>query len=172
MIDIENLHLNIEGNEILKGIDLRLRPGDIYGLLGPNGAGKSTTTFALLGLRAYGSDLVSVLGGNPAENAGFYDWMTTPAYLKWCSRLYDSPQTDRDLGIGLEKVGLGAEVRRPIGTYSRRMKQRLAMARAFVGPPSAVSWTPSIRSPVRLTPSTASLSTANRFPPRLQDYYW
>ncbi|MGA8020872.1 MAG: ATP-binding cassette domain-containing protein, partial [Desulfobacterales bacterium] len=42
MISIENLHLTIEGKEILKGIDLHLRPGDIYGLLGPNGAGKST----------------------------------------------------------------------------------------------------------------------------------
>ena len=50
MISIENLHLTIEGKEILKGIELHLQPGDIYGLLGPNGAGKSTTIFALLGL--------------------------------------------------------------------------------------------------------------------------
>ena len=54
MISIENLHITIEGKEILKGIDLHLQPGDIYGLLGPNGAGKSTTIFALLGLRAHG----------------------------------------------------------------------------------------------------------------------
>jgi ABC-type multidrug transport system fused ATPase/permease subunit len=53
MIDIEDLHLTIEGKKILKGIDLHMRPGDTYGLLGPNGAGKSTTIFALLGLRAY-----------------------------------------------------------------------------------------------------------------------
>jgi ABC-type multidrug transport system, ATPase component len=126
MIDIENLHLSIGGKEILKGIDLHLQPGDIYGLLGPNGAGKSTTIFALLGLRAYGSGRVSVLGHDPMkhaveirssigvmpEKAEFYDWMTAPAYLQWYGRLYGFLQTDRNLGMLLEKVGLGAEARR------------------------------------------------------------
>ena len=146
MISIENLHLAIEGKEILKGIDLHLQPGDIYGLLGPNGAGKSTTIFALLGLRAHGSGRISVLGRDPGEhaaairssvgvmpeNAGFYEWMTAPAYLRWYGRLYGETQTDRDLGILLEKVGLGPEGHRPIGTYSRGMKQRLAVARALM----------------------------------------
>jgi ABC-2 type transport system ATP-binding protein len=149
MINIENLRLSIEGKEILKGIDLHLRPGDTYGLLGPNGAGKSTTIFGLLGLRAYRSGRVSVLGSDPAvhavairrsvgvmpEHAGFYDWMTAPVYLKWYGRLYGSPSTDRDLRILLAKVGLGTEVRRPIGTYSRGMKQRLAVARALMPRP-------------------------------------
>jgi ABC-2 type transport system ATP-binding protein len=70
------------------------------------------------------------------EKAGFYDWMTAPDYLKWYGRLYGSPQSDRDPGILLEKVGLGAEARRPIGTYSRGMKQRLAVARALTPHPS------------------------------------
>ena len=149
MIDIENLRLTIDGKEILKGVDLHLRPGDIYGLLGPNGAGKSTTIFALLGLRAYRSGRVSVLGGDPAddaisirrllgvmpENAGFYEWMTALEYLKWYGRLYDSQPTDRDLGIMLEKVGLGAEARLPVGNYSRGMQQRLAVARALMTRP-------------------------------------
>ncbi len=149
MIDIENLRLHIEGNEILNHIDLHLQPGDIYGLLGPNGAGKSTTIFALLGLRAWRSGRISVLGFNPAENAvsirrsvgvmpenaGFYDWMTAPAYLAWYKRLYDTPQTDSALEILLEKVGLGAEEHRPIVTYSRGMKQRLAVARALMPRP-------------------------------------
>ena len=38
MIAIENLQLSIKGKEILRGINLHLEPGDIYGLLGPNGA--------------------------------------------------------------------------------------------------------------------------------------
>jgi ABC-2 type transport system ATP-binding protein len=149
MIDIENLRLSIEGKEILKGIDLHLVPGDTYGLLGPNGAGKSTTIFALLGLRAYGGGRVSVLGGNPAQNAvslrrsvgvmpekaGFYDWMTAPDYLKWYGRLYDFSPTDKDVAKMLEKVGLGAVAHRPIGTYSRGMKQRLAVARALTPRP-------------------------------------
>jgi len=96
MICIENLNLTIEGKEILKGIDLHLQPGDVYGLLGPNGAGKSTTIFTLLGFRAHVSGRISVLARDPKEpaaairgsvgvmpeNAGFYEWMTAPAYLR------------------------------------------------------------------------------------------
>jgi ABC-2 type transport system ATP-binding protein len=123
MISIENLHLAIEGKEILKGIDLHLQPGDTYGLLGPNGAGKSTTIFALLGLHAYGIGRVSVLGSDPA------------IHLKWYGRLYDFRTTDRDLFILLEKVGLGTETSCLIGTYSRGMKQRLAVARALMPRP-------------------------------------
>jgi ABC-2 type transport system ATP-binding protein len=149
MIDIENLCLSIDGKEILKGIELHLRPGDIYGLLGPNGAGKSTTIFALLGVRAFESGRISVLGGNPAddavsirrsvrvmpEKAGFYDWMTAPDYLKWYGGLYDFAPTKQDVAKMLEKVGLGAEAHRPIGIYSRGMKQRLAVARALMSHP-------------------------------------
>jgi ABC-2 type transport system ATP-binding protein len=149
MISIENLYLTIEGKEILKGIELHLEPGDIYGLLGPNGAGKSTTIFALLGLRARGSGRISVLGHDPCkhapairgsvgvmpENAGFYDWMTAPAYLRWCGRLYGKSPIDGDLLILLKKVGLGTENRSHIGTYSRGMKQRLAVARALIPHP-------------------------------------
>ena len=61
VIDIENLHLNIEGKEILKGIELHMQLGDIYGLLGPNGAGKSSTIFALLGLRPRSRGRIRVL---------------------------------------------------------------------------------------------------------------
>lgn len=149
MIDIENLRLSIEGKEILKGFDLHLQPGDTYGLLGPNGAGKSTTIFALLGLRACESGRISVLGGNPAdgavsirrsvgvmpEKAGFYEWMTAPDYLKWYGRLYGSEPNGRELGMMLEKVGLGAEAHRSISAFSRGMKQRLAVARALITHP-------------------------------------
>ncbi|MCB2146034.1 MAG: ABC transporter ATP-binding protein [Deltaproteobacteria bacterium] len=149
MISIENLHLGIERKEILKGIDLHLEPGDIYGLLGPNGAGKSTTIFALLGLRARESGQISVLGHDPKshaaqirgavgvmpEHAGFYEWMTAPAYLRWYGSLYRQAQTEKDLRILLGKVGLGDECRCTIGTYSRGMKQRLAVARALVTHP-------------------------------------
>jgi len=150
MIKIENLHLNIEGKEILKGVGLNLQPGDIYGLLGPNGAGKSTTLFALLGLRARDSGLIRVLDRDPGkdaaairrnvgvmpESAGFYEWMTAPAYLRWYGRLYEQTPTQRDLRTLLGKVGLGAEGHHPIGTFSRGMKQRLAVARAFISQPS------------------------------------
>ena len=137
MINIENLRLPIEGKEILKGIDLHLRPGDTYGLLGPNGAGKSTTIFALLGLRAFGSGRISVLGGNPADDAVFIRRSVgvMPEKAGLYGGLYDFAPTKQDVAKMLEKVGLGAEAHRPIGTYSRGMKQRLAVARALISRP-------------------------------------
>jgi ABC-2 type transport system ATP-binding protein len=149
MISIENLVLSINGQEILKGIDLHLQPGDIYGLLGPNGAGKSTTIFALLGLRVRGGGRVSVLGNDPKdhaleirravgvmpERAGFYDWMTAIAYLRWYANLYRQSPSDADLHELLEKVGFGAVDGHRIDSYSRGMKQRLAVARALAPRP-------------------------------------
>ena len=46
---IKNLHVNVEDNEILKGLDLTVRPGEIHAIMGPNGTGKSTLAYALMG---------------------------------------------------------------------------------------------------------------------------
>lgn len=51
MLEIKNLHANINGKEILRGINLTVRPGEVHAIMGPNGSGKST--------------LSSVLAGNP-----------------------------------------------------------------------------------------------------------
>lgn len=49
VLTIENLHVGIEGKEILKGVDLVVRQGEIHALMGPNGSGKSTLSYALMG---------------------------------------------------------------------------------------------------------------------------
>ena len=51
MLDIKDLHASINGKEILKGINLTVKPGEVHAIMGPNGSGKST--------------LSSVLAGNP-----------------------------------------------------------------------------------------------------------
>lgn len=53
LLEIKNLHANIEGNEILKGINLTVNPGEVHAIMGPNGSGKSTLASVLAGKEEY-----------------------------------------------------------------------------------------------------------------------
>ncbi len=53
IIEINNLHASVEGNEILKGIDLTIQPGQVHSIMGPNGSGKSTLAQILAGKDDY-----------------------------------------------------------------------------------------------------------------------
>lgn len=53
MLKIENLHAAVEGNEILKGINLEIKPGEVHAIMGPNGSGKSTLANVLAGRNGY-----------------------------------------------------------------------------------------------------------------------
>jgi Fe-S cluster assembly ATP-binding protein len=50
---VKNLHVNVEGNEILKGLNLAIKQGEVHAIMGPNGTGKSTLAYALMGHPAY-----------------------------------------------------------------------------------------------------------------------
>lgn len=53
MLSIKNLKVSVEGNEILKGLDLEIKPGEVHAIMGPNGSGKSTLSAALAGREEY-----------------------------------------------------------------------------------------------------------------------
>ncbi|MGA8433237.1 MAG: Fe-S cluster assembly ATPase SufC [Methyloceanibacter sp.] len=53
MLEIKNLHVNVDGREILKGLDLELPQGQVHAIMGPNGSGKSTLAYVLAGKQDY-----------------------------------------------------------------------------------------------------------------------
>lgn len=147
VITLEQVNKELGGRQILKEVTLSVKQGDIFGYLGPNGAGKTTTIRIILGLMAATSGKVSVLGrdvqtdktrqkiGFVLETDGLYDNMTAYDNLVYYAKLYDITQPAEKVDEALKSVGLVGRAMDKVGTYSKGMRQRLALARAMTPDP-------------------------------------
>ena len=128
-------------------LDLALHAGELIALVGHNGAGKTTQIKLMLGLARPTAGRVELLGGDPAvhgltlrrevgylpESVSFHLALTGRETLAFYARLKGVDR--RHLGPALETVGLGGAADRAVGTYSKGMRQRLALAQALLGDP-------------------------------------
>ncbi len=137
--------------QALRGVDLHVQKGEIFGLLGPNGAGKTTLLKILSCLilpdrgRAVvaGEDVVQEgkvkpkIGLVHTDERSFYWRLSGRENLDFFSRLYDVPRrrTRSRIGELLERVDMVEAADRRFADYSSGMKQRLAIARALLHDP-------------------------------------
>ncbi len=138
----------------VRGLDLRVPRGSIFGFLGPNGAGKTTTLRLLTGLAhaSYGTATVDAIQigltdgrlqrriGYLDQDPRFYGWMRGVELLEMVARLHglQGAEGRRRVAEILETVGLEDAARRRIGTYSGGMLQRLGIGQAIVNHPSVL----------------------------------
>lgn len=132
--------------QVLRGIDLNVQRGEIYGFLGHNGAGKSTTMNILTGLSKADSGKCMVNGWNlnmiesPGdlhvgylpEEPRFYSWMTAREILTYLGARWSKGSIRMRVDEMLDWVGLIKAADRRVGGYSRGMRQRLGMAAAML----------------------------------------
>lgn len=154
IIRIDHLSRFFGAVKALDDLSLEVPAGIVFGFLGPNGAGKTTTIHLLLGLLEPTAGQASVLGfdtrtqaeairahsGALLEFAGLYERMSAQDNLDFYGRIYRMPAPARQARTQelLTHLNLWERRRDLVSTWSRGMKQKLAVARALFHHPSLV----------------------------------
>lgn len=132
-------------SDVLRGVDLQVPAGSIYGFLGPNGAGKTTTLRLILGLLKAQQGEIRVFDkpfdknalrtiGSMIESPSIYDHLTAAENLRVLGIIHRCPE--RRIGEVLELVGLGHTGNKRAKQFSLGMRQRLGIAAALLHRPS------------------------------------
>ena len=153
MIDAENLTKKFGTFTAVDNLTFHVEQGEIFGFLGPNGAGKTTTIRMLSCLisktsgeaRISGYDIsdeedslkIRKIIGLLPENVSLYDDLTAYKNLDFYGKLYECTDTRRKENIKrfLKMLGLWDKKDVAVGTFSKGMKQKLAIARALIHDP-------------------------------------
>jgi ABC-2 type transport system ATP-binding protein len=136
----------------LDSVSFEVPSGCTLGLLGLNGAGKSTTLKLLLNLLFPTSGSCEVFGRSPAdtgvrrrvgfmpEEPAMFQHLSGEQFVAYCAGLFgfDAGDRRRRAAATLDRVGLAADRRRPLGEYSKGMLQRVGLAQALVNDPELV----------------------------------
>jgi len=136
----------------VRDLDLRVKPGEVYGLLGPNGSGKSTTLKIVLGLVSPTRGQTEIFGrdsrlvesreavGFLPENPYFYKFLTGTETLRFFGQLcgLSGVSLKKRVDEMLELVGLTDARDRRLRGYSKGMLQRIGLAQALINEPKLV----------------------------------
>ena len=148
-IEVRDLHMRYGSVEAVRGIDLEVARGEVFGFLGPNGAGKTTTIEILEGYRVRTSGDVSVLGVDPArptrewrDRLGFVlqaceldPLLTVRETLSLFAGFYSAP---RPVDEVIALVGLGDKRGERLGRLSGGQRRRADVGVALIGDPELV----------------------------------
>ena len=148
-IEVRDLRKRYGSYEAVRGVDISVRRGEVFGLLGPNGAGKTTIVEILEGYRTRTSGEVSVLGHDPAERSidlrrrigvvlqagGIYAHITPREALRHWASFYPRP---RDVDEVLALAGLEAQADLRSRRLSGGQLRRLDFALALIGDPELI----------------------------------
>ena len=156
MIEIVSLGRTFDGKAAVEDLNLKVEKGEVFGLLGPNGAGKTTTIRMLACLIKQTSGTAFVNGleintisdsqkirgivGVLPESPGLYESLSANRNLDFFAQLYGVPRDKREKRIEelLKMLDLWDRRDEPVATYSKGMKQKIAIVRAFVHDPQVV----------------------------------
>jgi ABC-2 type transport system ATP-binding protein len=153
-IEIQGLCKQFSGKRMtrvdaLKGLDLTIEAGEVFGFLGPNGAGKSTTIKLVMGLLRPTAGAASIMGidagqadsrrhvGYLPENPAFYDYLSAEEYIAFVGshfRLGSGLLVQRSEEV-LKRLDLWEARKRPMRGYSKGMVQRVGLAQTLVHDP-------------------------------------
>jgi ABC-2 type transport system ATP-binding protein len=154
VIEAQGLTRIFGAQRAVDGLDLRVKRGEVFGFLGPNGAGKTTTVRLLNGVLAPSAGVMRVASFDPVrqgsavrrrtgvltETPALYEQLTARQNLLIFGELYDidARQLPARVDELLRLFDLADRANERAGTYSKGMKQRLALARALLHDPEVL----------------------------------